>query len=113
MEKASGNGKGPATGWPHRTVAPAVTSAPLNPRTLAKKRETRLGACPACWAPAFTVTTPADLSRITEAMLLAPSPALPLARLRARTEAGEQSASLTLLAHFWAIASAAASAPLR
>src|SRR6476620_5602774 len=112
MEKAIGNTVGPATGWPHLTVAPAVTVASLMPNARAKKSETWLGALPASCAPAVTFTVPAALSRTREEMLLAPSRALLLARFRARTEVLEQSASLIFRAHFWAMAKAAASAPL-
>ena len=112
-EKARGNGSGPATGWPHCTVAPALTSASLKPMTRAKKSDTRLGSLPASWAPAVTVTVPAVLSRTTALILLAPSPALLLARLRASADVVEQSGSLRSRAHFWAMAKAAASAPLR
>ncbi len=45
-------------------------------------------------------------------MLLVPSAALLLARLRARAEVVEQSASLMFLAHFCAMARAAASSPV-
>jgi hypothetical protein len=83
------------------------------PNARAKKSETWLGALPASCAPAVTFTVPAVLSRTREEMLLDPSRALLLARFRARVELLEQSVSLIFLAHFWAMAKAAASAPLR
>ncbi|MCY1248754.1 hypothetical protein D9M72_622190 [compost metagenome] len=109
-----GKGEVPFSGLPHTTVEGAFTSAEFMPSTRAKKSETSLGDLPFSWAPAVTVTLRLAVSRIMDLMLLRPSLAFELARLAASVEVLEQSASLelgALLAHFWATARAAASAP--
>src|SRR6478609_2732434 len=104
---------GPLEGVPHAAVEVALTSAVVIPKTLAKNNETWLGARPASWAPTVTVTGPFDDPKAMDLMLLMPSFAFPLARVEANGAQVEQFESLAFFAHFWAIATAAASAPFR